>query len=53
MLTMLRYQFGCVCECEENCCKEQNCTEEECRCKEMEKTIDFESLMDLEKPTVH
>ena len=53
MLTMLRHQFGCVCECKEHCCSEQGCTAEECKCKEFEKTVEFEFLMDIEKPTIH
>ena len=53
MLTMLRYDLGCICECEDSCCSDQNCTDNECRCKQLEKTVEFEFLMDLEKPTLH
>ena len=53
MLTMLRHHFGCVCECKEHCCSEQGCTAEECKCKELERTAEFEFLMDIEKPTIH
>ena len=53
MLTMLRHHFGCVCECKEHCCSEQECTAEECKCKELERTVEFEFLMDIEKPTLH
>ena len=48
MLTMLRHHFGCVCECKEHCCSEQECTAEECKCKELERTVEFEFLMDIE-----
>ena len=50
---MLRHHFGCVCECKEHCCSEQGCTAEECKCKELERTVEFEFLMDIEKPTIH
>ena len=53
MLTMLRHHFGCVCECKEHCCSEQECTAEECKCKELERPVEFEFLMDIETPTIH
>ena len=43
----------CDCECIPKCCDNPlECNGKNCKCKDIEKTVEFESDMDLE-PTLH